>query len=286
MSESFDSLCWVVMCLLWLRCLRISGARVPIRKNLKPSWKDAVPKAPLDPFLHAFPDEKVQKRNLKNHHNPLVKQCPVLTERSELLTVPTTQSGSIFYSPNSFSHGGSYFEYTCFAKANANITIQWFISPLSLKNPSFRRRKKGSTSPRLLFSNVLVVPKCFGFSSSMYIHIHLFLFICKKYVVYIYILYYTYISGCIKIHVYANRFETNRGKSLIHFHAIWGLCWYNVFFQVGVSLTFCRKKDTHPDRKLPKTYSNPSRGGVVPGIINGMTWGPSRKVQSKHVAVM
>ena len=29
-----------------------------------------------------------------------------------------------------------------------------------------------------------------------------------------------------------NRLETNCRKSLIPFHVIWGLCWYNVFFCV------------------------------------------------------
>lgn len=59
MSESFDSV--LSGHVLWLRCLKISVAGIPIRKNLKPSWKDAVPRALLDPFLHAFPGETVQK---------------------------------------------------------------------------------------------------------------------------------------------------------------------------------------------------------------------------------
>ena len=42
-------------------------------------------------------------------------------------------------------------------------------------------------------------------------------------------------GSCPEIYIYiykmypVNRFKTNCGKSLIHFPAIWGLCWYNFF---------------------------------------------------------
>ena len=50
---------------------------------------------------------------------------------------------------------------------------------------------------------VFIFVSCPEISLSEYIYIYTFLF------------------------VYLNRLRTNCGKSMVPFHAIWGLCWYN-----------------------------------------------------------
>ena len=51
---------------------------------------------------------------------------------------------------------------------------------------------------------------------------------------------------CKKMYL-VNRLETNRRKSLIPFHAIWGLCWYNF-----VKFPFNKSKATGPKNSLTK----------------------------------
>lgn len=173
MSESFDSVCWVVMC---------CGCA---------AWKFLVPEFPFvrtwshrgkmrfqgHCWTHFFMNFQVKQ--FKNETWKTITTLWSNSATSRLLTGSTTQIGFIFDSPNNFSHGGSYFKYrktggssrfhSSFVKAWSNISNNWFISPLSLKN----------------------------------------------------------------------------------------------------TVSFC--SDWHTCR-MAQTYSNPSHGGVVPGIINGMTW--------------
>ena len=105
MSESFDSVCWVVMC---------CGCA---------AWKFLVPEFLFvrtwshrgkmrfqgHCWTHFF--FHFQVKQFKNETWKIITTLWSNSATSRLLTGSTTQIGFIFYSPNNFSHGGSYFKY-------------------------------------------------------------------------------------------------------------------------------------------------------------------------------
>lgn len=105
MSESFDSVCWVVMC---------CGCA---------AWKLLVPEFLFvrtwshrgkmrfqgHCWTHFF--MHFQVKQFKNETWKTITTLWSNSATSRLLTGSTTQIGFIFYSPNNFSHGGSYFKY-------------------------------------------------------------------------------------------------------------------------------------------------------------------------------
>ena len=66
----------------------------------------------------------------------------------------------------------------------------------------------------------------------IYLCIYVFMYVCMYLFIclFIYLYFYLYIYLCIYLFIFKmyvlNRLETNCGKSMIPFHAIWGLCWY------------------------------------------------------------